>query len=307
MNESKASPLLTTGLSGLVGSTFRDAYSEQYDFLNLDLSDSVQPVDITSYSDVARAVSSSPAKAIIHLAAFTDVTAAWNQTGDTSGSAYKVNVLGTQNIAKAAKEFGKHLIHISTAFVFDGTKEGLYTEEDSMNPIEWYGHTKAKAEEMVIEECNPNAWTILRIDFPFRSLPSLRPDIVRKNIEGLQKGYPLFEDHFFGPTYLDDFAKVLDWVVQTAASVDSSGLLHASSGERWSDFQLAQTLIDLHNLPYEAKSGKLVEYLKTTQRPYQKNTAMDVSKLRSVLPFSLSSIEEALKSVQIDHLSKKSA
>lgn len=299
MNETTQSPLITTGLSGLVGSTFRDAFSSNYDFVNLDVSDPIQPVDITSYSAVAKAISASPAKAIIHLAAFTDVTAAWNQTGDTSGVAYKVNVLGTQNIAKAAKEFGKHMIHISTAFVFNGTKVGLYTEEDAMNPIEWYGTTKAMAEEMVMQECDPTAWTVLRIDFPFRKLPSPRPDIVRKNIEGLQKGYPLFEDHFFGPTYLDDFAKVLDWVVQTAGSSDSSGLLHASSGEQWSDFQLAQSLISLHSLPYEAKSGKLAEYLKTTQRPYQKNTAMDISKLRSVLPFKLQSIEEALKTVQL--------
>ncbi len=299
MNESTKSPLITTGLSGLVGSTFRDAFSDSYDFVNLDVSHPTQPVDITSYSDVANAISSSSAKAIVHLAAFTDVTAAWNQTGDTSGIAYKVNVLGTQNIARAAKEFGKHLIHISTAFVFDGTKEGLYTEQDAMNPIEWYGTTKAKAEEMVVNECEAGYWTILRIDFPFRSQPSPRPDIVRKNIEGMHKGYPLFSDHFFGPTYLDDFAKVLDWTVQTAGSTHSSGLLHASSGEQWSDFQLAQALIKTHGLALEAKPGSLAEYLKTTQRPYQKNTAMDISKLKSVLPFELKTIEEALKLVQL--------
>lgn len=299
MTESNHIPLITTGLSGLVGSTFKDAFSHTYDFLNLDVSHPTQPVDITSYSDVAKAVEASSAHSIIHLAAFTDVTAAWNQTGDTSGVAYKVNVLGTQNIARAAKEFGKHLIHISTAFVFDGTKEGLYTEEDATNPIEWYGTTKAKAEEMVMKECESDKWTILRIDFPFRAFPSPRPDIVRKNIQGLEKGYPLFTDHFFGPTYLDDFAKILDWVVTTAGGPESTGLFHASSGEKWSDFQLAERLIALHDLPYEVKPGTLAEYLKTTQRPYQKNTAMDISKLKSVVPFELKSVEEALKLVRL--------
>jgi len=293
-------PILTTGLSGLVGSTFSAAFDDRYSFENLDISHPTQPVDITNYQQVLTQLQASSAEVIIHLAAFTDVTAAWEQKDDKNGLAYRVNVLGTENIAKAAKETGKHVIHISTAFVFDGTKDGFYTEEDQTNPIEWYGYTKAQAEEAVSTICDSQAWTIFRIDFPFRREPSPRLDIVRKNIQSMQKSYPLFQDHYFGPTYLDDFAKILDWAVQADESGRPSGIFNASSGEKWSDFQLGQALKKTFNLPYEVKSGSLTDYLKTTVRPYQRNTAMDISKLKSALPFTLTPIESALQEIVLE-------
>jgi dTDP-4-dehydrorhamnose reductase len=289
-------PLITTGLSGLVGSTFHDAYSDAYEMTNLDISHPTQPVDITSYDQVAQAIVNHPAKTIIHLAAFTNVTAAFEQENDKDGIAYKVNVLGTENVAKAAKESGKHLIHISTAFVFDGAKETMYTEVDETNPIEWYGKTKALAEEVVANTLDAESWSILRIDFPFRSQPSPRPDIARKNIQALKLGYPLFNDHFFGPTYLDDFTRVLNFFVESK----TTGLFNCSSGEKWSDYELGQALIKALELPYEAKAGKLDDYLKTLNRPYQRNTAMDTTKLTKILPFKQSTIEESLSSIILE-------
>lgn len=289
-------PLTTTGLSGFVGSTFKDAFSDTYEMTNLDISHPTQPVDITSYDQVMSAIANNPAQTVIHLAAFTDVTAAFEQTDDKNGIAYKVNVLGTENIAKAVRETGKHLIHISTAFVFDGAKDSLYTENDATNPIEWYGKTKAWAEEVVAKTVPNSDWSILRIDFPFRSQPASRPDIARKNIQALKLGYPLFTDHFFGPTYLDDFVKVLDFFVQTR----TPGIFNCSSGEKWSDFALGQALIEAFELPYTAKPGLLSEYLKTLSRPYQRNTAMDTTKLTSILPFSLSAISDTLNSLILE-------
>jgi dTDP-4-dehydrorhamnose reductase len=289
-------PLLTTGLTGLVGSTFRDAYHDKYEIENLDISHPTRPVDITSYDQVSAAITNHPAQTIIHLAAFTNVTAAFDQTNDTAGIAYKVNVRGTENVAKAAKVSGKHLIHISTAFVFDGKKDSHYTEQDATNPIEWYGKTKALAEEVVVSTLPEKNWSILRIDFPFRSQPFSRPDIARKNIQALKLGYPLFDDHFFGPTYLDDFVKILDFFVQSK----TSGLFNCSSGEKWSDYQLGQALIETLELPYTAKAGKLDEYLKTLNRPYQRNTAMDTTKLASILPFTQKSIADSLSTIIIE-------
>jgi dTDP-4-dehydrorhamnose reductase len=286
-------PLLTTGLSGLVGSTFKNLYSKKYQITNLDISQSSNPVDITQYDQVLKSISDHPASTIIHLAAFTNVSQAYEQNNDTAGLAYQVNVVGTQNIAQAAKDSGKHLIHISTAFVFNGNKDSFYTESDLTNPIEWYGHTKALAEEKVNSILDSDSWTILRIDFPFRSRPFERPDIVRKNIKSLEMGYPLFDDHFFGPTFLDDFSKVLDFFIKS----QTSGIFHATAGEKWSDFELGLEIVKRFGLNYQVKPGKLADYLKKHPRPYQKNTALDVSKLAKILPFTQTSIKDALKKV----------
>ena len=112
--------IVGTGLSGLVGSKFVELYSNKYSISNLDLT---AGVDITKEDDVMRAVEASNSPALIHLAAFTDVNKAFEQTGDKDGVCYKVNVTGTQNIANACKKTGKHLVHVSTAFVFDGKSD----------------------------------------------------------------------------------------------------------------------------------------------------------------------------------------
>jgi len=285
--------ILGTGLSGLIGSKISDLYQDKYNFVNLDISHPTNPVDITHFDQVKRALDTE-AEYVLHCAAFTDVTKAWEQKDDTSGLAYKVNVLGTQNIVAACQQTGKHLLHISTAYVFDGEKEGLYSESDLTSPIEWYGQTKALAEEAV--QASNGAWTILRIDQPFRSDPFPRKDLVHRVISGLENDSlpPLFINHFFGPTFIDDFAQVIDWVIRTK----TTGLFHASSGEKWTDFEFGKAIQTALNLSGEVKPGKLEDYLKKSSRPYQRNTALDNSKLVTALDFELTPIREALRLVR---------
>ncbi len=286
-------PLLATGLNGLVGSKFATDFADRYDFTNLSVSDKDNPVDVTDFDQVKKAFCDSEAQFVVHLAAFTDVTKAWEQNGDKDGLAYQVNVVGTENIVTASQETGKHLIHISTAYVFDGEKDGLYTEEDQTNPIEWYGQTKLWAEEAV--QNSDIDWTILRIDQPFRSDNFPKPDLVRKTIQLIEKGIPLFSDHYFGPTHVDDFAKVIDWVIRTG----SKGLYHASSGEQWSDYKFGELISKTFNLDHDLRMTDLEGYLKTLNRPYQKNTAMDVGKLKSVIDFEMMTVEESIANLSI--------
>lgn len=285
--------ILVTGANGLVGSKFTQIFAEQYEFQSLDISDKENPVDITNHSQVCSALENSDAQYIVHYAAYTDVTGAWKQNGDQTGIAYKVNVDGTRNVVQACEKTHKHLIHISTAYVFNGEKEGLYTEDDQLSPIEWYGHTKAEAERLITD--SEIDWTILRIDQPFRSDTQVRPDVVRRIAEGLKANslYPQFNNHFFGPTFIDDFAKVVDFIIRTS----TTGLFNASSGEKWTDFDFANAVNTTLNLGGEVKAGDLDTYLKTLDRPYQKNTAMDAKKLKSVLDFELETVESALKKV----------
>jgi len=287
-------PILGSGLKGLVGSKFVKDFSDKYSFDSLDVSDPDQPVDITKPEQIKKAFADSSAKIMLHFAAYTNVTGAWEQTDDKQGLAYQVNVVGTQNIVAACQEFGIHLVHISTAYVFDGKNESLYAEQDTPNPIEWYGQTKLWAEEVVQKSQIP--WTILRIDQPFRSDLFFKVDVVHQIINGLLNNSlaPQFTDHYFGPTFIDDFAKVLDWVIRTK----TTGLFHASSGEKWSDYEFAKLIKQTLELSGHIDQGKLIEYLKTINRPYQKNTALDTSKLKALLDFKLNTIEQAVASLK---------
>lgn len=282
--------ILGTGLNGLVGSKFVSDFDATYDFENLDLRNPAKPVDITNEKQVMAVVSQSEAEVLIHMAAYTDVTGAWQQTNDTSGPCYQINVEGTRNIVKACEQAGKHLIHVSTAYVFDGTKQEQYLETDTPNPIEWYGKTKTLAEEIV--QTSGTNWTILRIDQPFRNDTFPKVDTLHRIIEGMRAGklYPQFADHYFGPTYINDFAKIIDFVIRRKLT----GLYHASSGETWTDYDFAQLINETLNLGFNVQTGSLAKYLETSNRPYQKNTSLNIDKLRGSLDFSLKSIKEAV-------------
>lgn len=286
--------LLATGLNGLVGSRFAKDFENTYQFDSLDIRDEKQPTDITELEQVLERFQNSDATHIIHLAAYTDVTGAWKQTDDEKGIAYKVNVTGTANVIKAAEVTNKHLIYISTAYVFDGEKKELYTEEDTANPIEWYGKTKFLAEELVKKAQCP--WTILRIDMPFRSDTFEKIDTAHRIMQGIKDGslYPQFTNHFFGPTFVDDFGKVIDFVIRT----NTTGLFHASSGESWTDYDFAVTINELHNLGGNIGKGDLEAYLANSERPYQRNTAMSNEKLSKILDFKMMSMREALEKIK---------
>lgn len=286
--------ILVTGLNGLVGTRFKKDYSDQYDFETLDIRNPNNPVDITNYHDVIKTFKTSPAQIVIHLAAFTDVTKAHEEQNNRNGLVYKVNVTGTSNIVKACQETNKYLIHISTAYVFDGQKEGFYTEDDAPHPIEWYGQTKYEAEEVVLNSSIKSV--ILRIDQPFRSDKFEKLDVAHKIIKNIQAKnlFPQFTNHYFGPTYLNDFSKILDFFIRTKLT----GLYHASSGEKWTDFDFSTQINQTLKLGGEIKSGDLAQFLKSCLRPYQKNTAMNNDKLKSILDFDLTPIYKAIETLE---------
>lgn len=295
MSPNPLQTVLVTGSNGLIGSHFVQEYADTYLVDSVDISNKTNPVDITQYDQVVQTFANSEAQCVIHFAAYTNVTGAWEQRDDKNGPAYQVNVVGTQNIVAAANETNKHLIHLSTAYVFDGALEGMYTEQDTPNPIEWYGKTKLLAEEAV-QSFSKN-WTIFRIDQPFRNDAFERADLAHSIAQKLQNDSlpPMFTNHYFGPTYIHDFSKVLDWAVRTKPF----GLYHASSGEKWTDYEFAQALQAAHKLPGTLQQGDLAAYLETVSRPYQKNTAMNTQKLQAAIDFSLTPIKTALANLTI--------
>lgn len=282
-----------TGANGLVGSVFVRDFANHYDITNLDLS-GTPSVDITNADQIDEILGSHPATAIIHCAAFTDVTAAWQQTGDTTGVAYKVNVQGTENIVRACKKHNKKLIHLSTAYVFSGESDESYVEEAPTGPVEWYGQTKLLAEQVIAQALDN--WAVLRIDNPFRRDTFIKPDVVRRTIEKLRAGAlpPQFSDAQFGPTVIEDVAKVIDWVVRTNAK----GIFHATAGESWTPYAFAQAVAKKLDMdPDVVKEGSLTQYLKTSERPYPRNTALDCSKLKQAIDFQLQTVQAALDSI----------
>lgn len=286
--------IIGTGLTSMVGSRFTELYAQEFSFENLDLATGV---DITNEGLVKEKISESNGDVVIHFAAFTDVSRAHEQNGDTEGLCYRLNVLGTRHVALSCKASGKYLIHVSTDFVFDGENppEGGYTETDTPHPLEWYGKTKLWAEEE-IKQSGANS-VIVRIAYPYRANFPAKLDLVRSLIKNIKQGklYPLFTDHIITPTFIDDIARVLRAVIHKRPQ----GIFHTVGSTSISDYELALAIATVFNLDKSViKPGSLQEFLKTAKRPYEKNLALSNSKLKQELGLSMATIPEGLKAIK---------
>lgn len=292
--------IIGTGITGLVGSRIVELLQDQYDFVNFSLETGI---DITNFDLLKKHFEQNDtAKVVLHLAGFTDVSAAWIQNGNKNGSCYQINTHGSRNIAQLCKKYSKYLIHISTDFVFDGQKKGKYNEDDRPNPIEWYGKTKLWAEQEVQKsECQS---VILRIAFPYKcknSDPSIEKkvklDLVRNIKEKLSKGEELkmFEDQIITPTFIDDIAKAIDAAIKRKPK----GIYHCTGSTNLSPYELALRIADVFKLDKSLiKKSKLEDFIKDNSdgRPRQKNLAMDNGKIQKDLGIEMLTLEEGLAS-----------
>ena len=281
--------LLLFGGNGLVGSRFIELFSDIFEIK----APSADEVDILNIESVEKIIQEFNPDALINFAAYTNVEEAENQTDDKNGICYQVNVLGAKNVSKVCQDLDKFLIHISTDYVFDGQKDSPYTEEDSPNPINWYGMTKYLAEEEVKKANGRNC--IVRISMPYRAKYEIKKDIARFFLSELKKGNEIkaIIDQSTTPTFIDNIAKALSEIVKTQVE----GIYHVSAKGKTSAFEFAKTIARTFSLDQSLIKGiTLAEYAHSKKAKILKNSALDCSKFDQEFPGILHSIEEDLHS-----------
>ncbi len=292
--------IIGTGLSGLVGSRIVELLQDKYEFVDFSLDTGVDITDKKLLKN--KFIEHEDAEVILHLAAFTNVNAAWEQKGDEDGLCYQVNVIGTRNIAQLAAKFKKYLIYVSTDFVFDGRRKTLYTERDKPSPIEWYGKTKYLGEKEVRKA--EGEFSIARLSFPFKAQksseelePKHKMDLVRKIIKKLESGEEFhgFHDQIITPTFIDDFVKMMDSFFQRKPE----GVYHTVGSTALSPYELALRLAEIFNLPKSlVKESSLSDYLKKEKRPRQRYLAVSNRKIKDKLGIYPLSIRKALVKIK---------
>ncbi|HUV71547.1 MAG TPA: sugar nucleotide-binding protein [Clostridia bacterium] len=286
--------VLGTGLSGLVGSRIVELLGPKFEFEDLALE---KGHDITRLRTIEKKIASFPASFLIHLAAFTDVGAAWEENNNKTGRCYRINVEGTENIASLCAKYRKHLIHFSTDFVFGGESNEPYTEKDKPNPIDWYGKTKAWAEEKV--KTSGCSYTIVRIAYPFRARYPAKTDLIRQLINGLRDKslYPMFADKIITPTFVDDIA----WGIGKILERGSEGIWHLTGSSFVSHYELAKLVVRTFSFDESlVKKGSLLEYQKSNPeaRPYPRCLKIANQKAIRELGIEMKDINSALLSIK---------
>jgi len=135
--------VLVTGSSGQLGQSlqFIAPNYPQIDFVFCDS----KTLEITNFENCETIFSKYKPDFCINAAAYTAVDKAENEPE----KAFAINVTGAKNLAEVSKKFDTVLLHISTDFVFDGSKTKPYIETDIPNPTGVYGQTKLDGEKVI--------------------------------------------------------------------------------------------------------------------------------------------------------------
>jgi len=223
---------------------------------------------------------------IIHTAAMTNVDAC-----ELDPISCKVNNVDTvKHLLTAAKNYGTHIIDISTDFVFDGTS-GPYKESDATHPLSTYAQSKVDAENLVMESGLP--WTIIRTMIIYGVTDDhQRSNVVlwtKKSLED-QKEINVINDQFRGPTLAEDLAEACI----TAATKKVQGIFHVSGKEVISILEIAQRVADYFHLDKKYILPITTASLKQPAlRPLK--TGFIIEKAEKELSYRPHSLEEGLK------------
>jgi dTDP-4-dehydrorhamnose reductase len=192
-------------------------------------------LDVRDGAAVARRVAEVRPEVVVNASAYNKVDAAESEVGE----ALAVNAAGPAHLARACREAGALLVHVSTDYVFDGASERPYTEDDRPRPIGCYGASKLAGEAMVAASgCE---YLLVRTSGVFGAGGSRAKggSFLDRILARARSGEVLrvVSDQVFSPTYAPDLAR------GTVALVDrgARGLFHlTNAGEcSWHGFALA--------------------------------------------------------------------
>ncbi|MBX9710869.1 MAG: dTDP-4-dehydrorhamnose reductase [Xanthobacteraceae bacterium] len=192
--------ILVIGNSGQVARSLREAAALREDIV---LDSSSQPeVDVLEPSSIEARLARFRPDVVINPAAYTAVDRAETEPG----KAFAINRDGARSVAAAAANLGLPIIHLSTDYVFDGTKETPYAEGDAVNPQSVYGRSKLEGERAVMQ-VNPRH-IVLRTSWVYAPFGS---NFVRTmlRLAGERSRLSVVDDQFGCPTYAPDIADAI--------------------------------------------------------------------------------------------------
>jgi dTDP-4-dehydrorhamnose reductase len=242
-------------------------------------------IDITDETLLKESIRKIKPDFIINTAAITNVDVC-----ETEKEACNVlNVTVVQWLSEVCKELNAHIIHLSTDFIFDG-KKGNYKETDTPNPLNYYGVTKLKSEEVLIaSNCN---YIILRTILVYGQVFDMsRSNIVLwvKQMLEEKKDITIVDDQFRMPTYVDDLALAC----KIALDKKVTGIFHISSKELLSIYNIAQQIASVFQLDKNLIKPISTSTLNQTA-PRPPKTGFDLTKTNKELDFYPKSFKEDL-------------
>ena len=272
--------VLVTGGNGQVGRSITDLLGDQrFQHLTVSVADRAT-CDITNPDAVRRAIERFNPSVIVNTAAYTAVDA--SETDEAA--AMLVNCDGVANLAA---QTGRRLIHLSTDYVFDGSKDGWYTESDPVAPLGVYGTSKWQGEQAA--RTNPDhlilrtAWVYAAHGHNFVKT-MLRLGAERGNLR-------VVADQIGCPTSAHDIADAILRLVD----IDATGTYHMAGASQATWHELATATFELAELDVAVEAIGTAEY--PTPAPRPANSRLDSTALASATHVRLPRWQDSLPAV----------
>jgi len=262
--------LLILGAGGMLGTAAQQVARERgilataYAESDLDITDE-RLVRTLLQAFVERLADMPFAGLVLNAAAYTDV----ERAEDQPERAALVNTEGARILAVATRDLKLPFVHVSTDFVFDGSKDSPYLEDDPPHPLNVYGHTKLEG-ELLVADRYPQALVVRTAwvygpggtNFPQKILDRARSAGALEVVEG----------EVGSPTYTVDLAAgILDLV-----DAGATGLYHLTGSGSCSRYQLAQETVRLAGLSVPVTPVAADAFPTKARRP--KNSRLDCEK-----------------------------
>ncbi|MDD3048726.1 MAG: dTDP-4-dehydrorhamnose reductase [Bacilli bacterium] len=274
---------LITGSNGQLGHDIALELKKRgyEDFLQTDVN-TFTNMDITNKEEVEKIVLDYNPDVIFHCAAYTAV----DKAETDKDLCYNINVIGTKNMTEAALKTNSKIIYISTDYVFDGTKKGIYKTSDIPNPNNQYGITKRQGE---LEALRSLKSFVVRTSWVFGINGN---NFVKTMLKLAQTKSELtvVSDQIGSPTYTVDLSKLLVDMSET----DKYGIYHATNTGFMSWYEFAKIIFEINNIDIKVNPISTANYSTTAaKRPL--NSMLSKEKLKQNGFDELPTIEAALK------------
>ena len=285
--------VLITGANGLLGQKLVTDFHPHYKVIACDLHPEsflsfpnlcYESLDITNRRQLGFHLSFYHPQVIINAAAYTNVDGCEVH----KDKAWAVNVGGVKNLVSFSKEQKIKLIQLSTDYIFNG-EEGPYSEEDSPDPVNFYGEAKLESEKIVKE--SRIDFLIVRTNVLYGFGKNVKPNFLLWLLGKLSQNekIQIVTDQFNNPTLADNLSLCILEMVRK----NVSGTYHLAGSEYLSRYDFAIKVADKFNFDknniFPAKTDLLQQKAK---RPYKGGLKID--KAQSILETKLLNVDQSL-------------
>lgn len=274
--------ILVTGAGGQLGSELK-VIAPQYTTFNF-LFVSKEELSIGDADAVKKYFSAHPISCCINCAAYTAVDKA--ETEKTN--AFLINAEAAGHLAKVCHQYSVQLIHISTDYVFNGTAGQPYKETDTTNPVNVYGESKLKGEELVMK--NDPAALVIRTSWLYSSFGS---NFVKTMLRLMKEREVInvVNDQLGCPTYAADLAGAIMQII--SSGIKKPGIYHYTNTGISNWYEFAVTIKELMHSNCKIIPIPTSQYPTPAKRPQY--SVLDTTLIKTSFKLEIPGWKDSLK------------